>query len=400
MIPPSNRHRLFVACCLALSVTSMVFAIRAATLSELGGAFQLTDVQLGYINLMFFLGYPFATITGGLLFDAIGPKRMFTIAFVGHVSGLVLMINASGFGVLLASTLCLGFANGMIEAACNPLILDLYQGKERIKMYNRYQFWFPAGVVIGALIGFFAGKAGISWQVQAGLIILPAIVYGLMFLRESFPSLTSMETDVRKNLRFMLASPLYWFMVACMTLTATTELSTNQWVEKILGNAGAHPMLILIVVTGTMALGRLFSGPIVKRVHPAGILFGSAILSTTGILMLSQVTGWIVYFGAWVFALGVMYFWPTMNAFVATYLPRSGPPGMAVLGGMGMLATAIWQPVIGKWINEAKAAALAGGLAPAAAELAAGQAALANIAIFPMVLVFAFGGLYWRRKRL
>lgn len=184
-----------------------------------------------------------------------------------------------------------------------------------------------------------------------------------------------------------------------MTLTATTELGTQQWVERILGNSGASPMLILAMVTGLMAVGRYFAGPIIHRFNPPGVLLISAVISAFAIYLMSSATGNMVYLSAVLFAIGVCYFWPTMIGFVSEYTPKTGALGMSLIGGAGMFATSIWQPVIGSWLDNAKTAALNAGSSLEQAELIAGQQTLSNIAIFPMVLVVLFGILFTQRKK-
>ena len=49
---------------------------------------------------------------------------------------------------------------------------------------------------------------------------------------------------------------------------------------------------------------------------------------------------------------------------------------MSVVGGFGMVSTAIWQPIIGGWIDNAREKAAASGLEGDTLELAAGQATL------------------------
>ena len=186
-------------------------------------------------------------------------------------------------------------------------------------------------------------------------------------------------------------------MAVCMTLTATTELGTQQWIERILGKSGAHPMLILAMVTGLMAVGRFFAGPIIHRLNPAGVLLASSVIATAGIYMMSIATGGMIYLAAILFAIGVTYFWPTMIGFVAEYLPKTGALGMSLIGGAGMFATSIWQPVIGGWLDSERASAIAAGATPGAADLIAGQATLDNLATFPAILIVLFGILYFMR---
>jgi len=146
-----NKSQLFLAACIALIVTAMTFAIRAGILGDLGVQFNLTDSQLGWVNGMAFWGFPLATIFGGLLYNKLGARKLMIIAFISHLVGLVMTIYAGGFITLLVSSFLIGFANGSVEAACNPLIADMYTN-DRTAMLNKFHVWFPGGIVIGALV--------------------------------------------------------------------------------------------------------------------------------------------------------------------------------------------------------------------------------------------------------
>ena len=393
-----NQSRLFNASCIALITTAMTFAIRAGILNQLGIDFNLTDTELGWITSMAFLGFPVATITLGLLYNTLGPKQILWIAFISHLLGLVLTIFASGFWGLLISTFFIGFANGAVEAGCNPLIANMYPNNQTT-MLNKFHVWFPGGIVIGSLVSKFMTDMAMSWQMQIAIMIIPTLIYGMLIMGQRFPESDNLESDTSENIK-ALASPLFIFMMLCMTLTATTELGTQQWIEKLLGNAGANGMLVLAMITGLMAVGRYFAGPIIHRLHPLGVLFVSAIIATAGIGLMSIATGSMVYIAAILFAIGVMYFWPTMLGFTSEYMPKTGALGMSLMGGAGMFATSLWQPVIGGWLDSERTKALASGLTADAAELAAGQATLDNLAFFPALLIVAFGVLFFFRKRV
>jgi len=392
-----NPSRIFAASCLALTVTAMTFAIRAGILGQLSSSFVLSDTQLGWINSMAFLGFPVATMLGGLIYNLIGPRKMMYVAFAGHLLGLVLTIMASGFWGLLISTFFIGFANGSVEAACNPLIADIYH-RNKVTMLNRFHVWFPGGIMIGALLSAAMSKLGLGWQLQIAMILIPTVIYGYLVFTTKFPEMKHSEMSTRTNIR-ALFSPLYLFMLFCMSLTATTELGTQQWIERILSSSGAHPMLILAMITGLMAVGRQFAGPVIHRLHPTGVLLMSSIIAAAGIYFMSMASGPMVYVAALLFALGVMYFWPTMLGFVGEYLPKTGALGMSLIGGVGMFSAGWWQPVIGSWLDDSRANALASGLSAEAADLAAGQATLANMALFPLVLVVLFSLLFVFMRR-
>ena len=393
-----SKKTLFNASCIALIVTAMTFAIRAGILVELGNDFNLNNTQLGWINSMAFWGFPVATIFGGLLYNYFGPKKLLVFAFVAHLFGLILTIYASGFTLLLLSSFLIGFANGSVEAACNPLIADMYTSN-RTTMLNKFHVWFPGGIVIGALATNFMNTLGLGWQLKIAIMIIPTIIYGFMFFKAIFPKSENIDTDTSNNIK-SLFSLLFIFIAVCMTLTATTELGTQQWLQPLLEKSGANPMLILAMTTGIMAVGRYFAGPIVHKLNPIGVLFMSAIVSTVAIYFMSIADGTALYGAAILFAFGVCYFWPTMIGFVAEYIPKTGALGMSLVGGMGMFATGIWNPIIGSWIDTNTKNALESGLSQDLAEVVAGKATLANMTYFPLILIVFFGILFINRKKL
>lgn len=393
-----NKNKLFWAACISLVVTSMTFAIRAGILTQLGVDFGINNEQLGYINSMAFLGFPVAMIIGGLLYNSLGAKKILIIAFLCHMLGLILTIAAGGFWTLIISTFFIGFANGSVEAACNPMIADMYSNN-RTAMLNKFHVWFPGGLVIGSLVSKFMTDAGMGWQMQIATMFIPTLVYGFLAFTQKFPESENIESDTSKNIK-ALANPLFWFMMICMTLTATSEFIPQQWVETILGSSGASPMLVLALVTGIMALGRFFAGPIVHRLNPIGVLFMSAIITASAIYFMSVAEGGMIYVAAALFALGVCYFWPTMIGFTSEYTSKTGALGMSLMGGAGMFATSIWNPIIGSRLDTEKANAVASGLKGAVADVAAGKAVLSFMVYFPLTLVILFGILFVLRKKI
>lgn len=395
-----NPSRLFLASCLAIITTAFSFSIRAGILPQLGTEFKLTGEQLGFINSMFFFGFPISMVIGGLVYHTVGPKIIMQVAVLAHTLGILLTIYAGGYTGLLISTFFIGFGNGCTEAACNPMIADMYSSNKLNKMLGRFHMWFPGGIVIGSLISKFMTDSGFTWQAQIWILMLPTVVYAFLFFGQPFPK-PKVEgvTSLAKNFQAML-TPLYIVLFCCMALTAITEFGPNQWVAVVLSSSGADAMLVLALTFGVMTIGRLFTGPVVAQFGQTGVLLGGAMLAAIGIYMFSTVTGPIAYLAAVIFGLGVCFNWPTMIGFVAQRVPLSGALGMSIIGGVGMLSTSIFQPIIGRWIDSDHAEKAAAGLTGPALELAAGQATLSTMMTFPIILIFAFTLLFfWMRNR-
>jgi MFS transporter, putative metabolite:H+ symporter len=444
-----NNKRLFYGSCFALITTAFSFSIRAGILPQLGAEFNLNAEQLGFINSMWFLGFPISMIIGGLVYHTVGPKTIMQVAFISHALGIILTLYPGvlgGYTGLLVSTFLIGIGNGCTEAACNPMIADSYSGNLMSKMMNRFHMWFPGGIVIGSLVSKFMTDANLGWQAQIYIILIPTIIYAYLFWGQAFPTskveVTSANSSVKKSAPYFLIATvlaalpyvsslmdatnffteyskifyysalllcligvylafglLFTFMFLCMALTAITEFGPQQWVGLIMAKSGAQPMIILALVTGLMAVARYFGGELVHKFDQTGVLLGSAILATIGIYLFSTQTGGMAYVAAIFFALGVAYFWPNMVGFIADKIPLSGALGMSIIGGVGMFSSSIFQPIIGSWIDADKAEKAATGLTGDELELLAGQATLSKMVMFPGILIIAFTLLYFYMKK-
>jgi MFS family permease len=320
-------------------------------------------------------------------------------AFFAHTAGIILTIYSGGYTGLLISTLLIGLGNGCTEAACNPMIASAYSGKTMNILLNRFHMWFPGGIVIGSLVSLFMTKQNWGWEAQIWVILVPTLIYAVLFWGPTFPKPRAENASLAVTLKGMM-SWLFLYICICMTLTAISEFGPTQWVQLILAKSGAEPMVILALITGLMAVGRYFGGEFVHKFDQTGVLLGSAIFTTIGIFLLSTQTGAMTYVSAIIFAMGVCYFWPNMIGFTAEKIPASGAIGMSIVGACGMFSTSIWQPIIGGWIDKARVEAQATGLQGDALELAAGQATLSKMLAFPLTLIVLFIILFiWVRAR-
>ncbi|WP_223548904.1 sugar MFS transporter [Aestuariivivens sp. NBU2969] len=381
-----NKNRLFIASCIALIVTAMTFAIRARLETVFGPeGIGLTLEQIGYAFTPAFWGFTLAMIVGGPLVDSLGIKKITWIAFVTHAIGIVLTLLATSMTSLFVATLFVGIGNGMVEAALNPMIASIYPDN-KTKMLNRFHVWFPGGIVIGALVGYLIMDIiGLNWQVMVATLFIPLIIYGYLFFGQKFPVTERVQMGVSYGDMFKsVLRPLFIFMVLCMFLTAASELANTQRIESLLSKSIAKPLLVLAFINGIMALGRAFSGQVIHRLKPAGMLLFSAIFTFVGLWLLSSATGTMVIVAAAIFAIGVTFFWPTMLGFVAEYLPETGALGLSIMGGAGMFSVSVVLPIMGNMLDNASPGEV-----------------LRIMSILPAILIVVFIGLnvYMKKRK-
>lgn len=425
-----NQKRLFVASCLALLVTAITFAIRAKIEGVFSTDYGLTKEQVGYAFGPAFWGFALAMFFGGFIIDLVKTRTIVWLAFGMHFVGIILLLLARDMTSLFVANVFIGFGNGSVEAACNPLVATLFPNN-KTKMLNRFHVWFPGGIVIGGVLAWLVmDVAGLRWEILVSLLFIPLAIYGFLFLGQKIPetervtsgvsykemmrnigapytiiltvllmilaaSIPSLSLDFDSTWPYVIVGVivvlvvvegrlvnkitlLFPLVLLAMLLTASTELGTTQWINALLMTNGINPMIILVVVTGIMAVGRYFAGGLIHRLNPIGVLLGSAVISVAGLLLLSISSGAAMTLGAAaVFAIGVCYFWPTMIGVASEYIPKSGALGMSILGGAGFVATSMVLPIMGKSI-----------------ETAGPQITLRNMSVLPLILIVIFIVLY------
>ena len=371
------NKKLFNASCFALITTAMTFAVRAKIELVFKDDYGLTLEDIGIAFGPAFYGFTLAMIIGGFLVDLFGMKKIMNIAFITHLGGIILTLFARDFWMLFSGTLLIGIGNGMVEAACNPLIATLYPN-EKTKMLNRFHVWFPGGIVIGSVLGFLiVDIMGLSWMVLVGTLFIPLAIYVYLFAGQKFPPTDRVTSGVTYNemLKASFANPLFWFIGFCMLLTASTELATTQRISSLLEKTVSNPILVLAFINGIMMVGRLFAGDVVHKLSITKMLLFSSIFSFLGLLWLSSATGASSFLAAGVFAIGVCYFWPTMLSFVAVKIPDSGALGLSLMGGLGMFSVSIVLWVMGSMMDLD----------------ASGADTLYTLSILPVILIVLFG---------
>jgi fucose permease len=290
----------------------------------------------------------------------------------------------------------------MVEAACNPLVVSLYPNNKTV-MLNRFHVWFPGGNVIGGLLAYFIlSQFHLDWRLLMIPLFVAAIIYGVIFFKLKFPQTERVTSGVSTGEMFSSClKPLFLVMLACMFLTAATELGTTTWILGLLEGSGVSGILVLVFIFGVMALGRYFSGPFVHRFNPNGMLIFSALFSGIGLVLLSMFTGYAAFGAAFVFAVGICFFWPTMLGFVSEYLPKTGALGLSLMGGAGMFSVSLILPMMGKWLDNYKQEAIDKGMTASAADIFAGSHTFLKVAVMPAILLVMFTLVFiFQRKKL
>ena len=246
-------------------------------MGDFSSMYGLTNTQAGWVGGAALGGFAIAIIMLGPVIEKIGIAVSLKMAFVCHILGVILMMFADGFGQLMLGASVIAIGNGCVEAGCNPLVATLYSDNKTTRLNQFHVFW-PVGIIVGALFGFWVSNAAADAAIAAGvladsasvvadpatwsvafqqaydaaltgwtllglsalqakmaLVLVPTLIYGYMFLGQEIPQTERVQSNVSDDeVKASIASPLFLLMLCCMGLTATLELGPGRWMGEIM----------------------------------------------------------------------------------------------------------------------------------------------------------------------
>lgn len=354
-----NKQRLFIASCLSLVVTAMIFSIRGDITPAFREHFGISEGDAAWVSTLAFFGFASSILVASPLLDALGMRNLLYIACALHIGGLLGFIFAPSYSVLSGSMFIAGFGNGLIEAVINPLAATLYPDEKTHKL-NVLHAWWPGGLIIGGLLAILMTSLHFSWQLKMGIVLIPTVIYGILIFGQKFPPTERAAAGISAGEMVKTAfNPAFLLLLGCMMITASLELAPGGMLETVLRQtAQMSGTAILVYGSALMFVLRFFAGPIAHKLSPIGMMAVSVTLTGIGLFLLSTVTSaGLAYLAATVFYLGTCFMWPTMLGITSERFPQGGAFTMGLMGfaGQFMLGIVIFQ--MGKIIDRLGAAA-------------------------------------------
>jgi MFS family permease len=366
-----HKGKLFVASCVSLVTTSMVFAIRGDVAPAMSAAFQLTNEQMGLIFSPAFWAFTVAIFISGALVDAVGMRALHVLSAFGYLAGIALILIAphptspvasifddTGTSMLYAGFFIMGLSQGLVEGVINPLIATIY-ANEKTRKLNMLHAWWPGGLVIGGLLAALLTQAfNASWQIKLGIIAVPAVAYLLMALSLTYPKTERVISNISTGEMWREAGrPLFVLLFICMWMTAAAELAPDQWFPAVMGALvpQLQGVLFLVYTAGLMFLLRFYGSGIAHKA-PIATLVVCSLLTAAGLFWLGNLqpgaSPVVAFAAATIFGVGKTFFWPTMLGVTAEQFPRGGALLLSLMGGAGMLSVAVAIPIMGARIDQ------------------------------------------------
>ena len=322
---------------ISLGFLGMSRSFLGTALPSIRSTLDLTLIQVGTLTALLQLGFSVTVLFGGPISDTLKKSLVLLLGLLLLGIGLIFFGLAHWFWVSLLVTVLVGVGGGLIEASSNPLLIELYPGRESTLM-NLHHFFFALGSLAGPLIMGAALARSISWQwayVGYGLTVLLVLLL-LLSQRISSPR-TGKPLDMRTLLNLMRERTFLslFFIIFCGNGVQSGLIYwTVTFLKETHGFSISLASFSLSLFLICLAAGRLVSGYLLTKINDAVYLLVLFSLLLFFLMVSIYAPGtWVIpLLGACGLAMSGVF--PTLLGMAGKAYPAK--PGTA----MGLIATA------------------------------------------------------------
>lgn len=253
-------------------VTAMNGAVIITSLPQMAAELQLDLSTLSWVQNIYVLAWGSLMLMGGRMSDVLGRRLMMTASLLLFGGGTLWAgLSASAFS-LIASRLVQGIGAAILAPTSLALIMDYFEGSERVRVVSWYSSISGIGMCVGLILGgILTEKYSWRWGFYSYLPLIGWMMYLSHFtLGRQTPSKKSVASlDVKGTL--LSALGIFSFIYAI--------------------NGSEHPWvfgtLALLLLTLFLQVEKRAASPIMplhlynsvrSRAHGARILFAGAMM--------------------------------------------------------------------------------------------------------------------------
>lgn len=361
-------------------VSLIFFQITAATFTSLGVAlpFMIEEMQwtwysagLGFSVLAFMVGVG-SRIPSWTL-RQFGTRATFGIGGVVMAAGFVLLATTTGLNQYLAGAGLAGLGYTLCSVIPGVAVINQW-------LPHRRSFAIGAYMTIGGLGGV-AGPQIVTrivastgswrlhwWLMAASITVLATAALLLLSSPKEHADADAEPTEstekhsesvytTRWEWRFedVIRTPQYYIIVAAMTMTLFSGVTTNSWAVAHMGNLG----IAISIAAGALSahalinsLSRAFGGALATWVDPKWLLVSALFAEIIGMMALASadnMTNIVIFALGEGYGFGMCMFTTTM-LLVNYYGPKEAPKTMGTMYLITTLAT--FGPILGGYVAD------------------------------------------------
>lgn len=173
-----KRRFILAIVLLSYFVTAINGAIVITGLTDMSEEFRLNQSALSWVQNAYVLAWGGFMLLGGRLSDTFGRRQILNLALLLFGTGSLLAGIATSAAVLILSRFLQGIGAAVLAPTSLALIMDYFEGQERVKAIAWYSSISGLGMCVGLIIGGVLASF-FSWR-YGFFIYLPLILFMLI----------------------------------------------------------------------------------------------------------------------------------------------------------------------------------------------------------------------------
>ena len=287
---------------ISMSFLGMSRTFLGTALPAIRTSLDLNLIQAGTLTAFLQFGFALAVFVGGPLSDVFKKTTLLMLGCVLMALNLILFGLSHWFWLNVIGMGLVGIGGGLIESSSNPLLIQLFPGRESMVM-NLHHFFFAAGSLTGPLIVGAILAESIPWQwayIGFGLFVLLIFILFLSKRVSSSKGGKGVEFKAIGKLIQQRTLLALFFVAFCSN---GVQNGIGYWVVTLLRETRGFSIALasasLSLFFACLAAGRLFSSYVITKLEDAAFLLGLFFLVFVFLLISVLVPGkWAVPFFA------------------------------------------------------------------------------------------------------
>ena len=254
----------------SMSFIGMSRTFLGTALPAIRSTLDLNILRAGTLTALLQLGFSAAVLIGGPISDVFKKRTVLMLGCLSMGASLLLFGFSEWFWLNLIGIAFIGIGGGLIESSSNPLMIQLFPGREAMAM-QLHHFFFAVGSLAGPLIMGTILARSLPWQwgyVGFGLFVLATSLF-LLFQKTSTPLKRS--GFELKLVGRLVTEKTFLFLFFVTFFNSGIQNGICFWMVTFLkemkGLSIALASSSLFLFFACLALGRLFSSYLLTRFH-------------------------------------------------------------------------------------------------------------------------------------
>jgi len=297
---------------------------------------ELTILQAGTLTGLLQLGFSTAVFVGGPVSDIFKKRSLLMLGCLFIGTNLLLFGFSEWFWLNLIGIAFMGIGGGLIESSSNPLVIQLFPGRESMVM-QLHHFFFALGSLAGPLIMGVVLAKSIPWQwAYIGFGLFALSVFFFILLQGTSPPQKKGGFDLR-IVGGLMREKIFLSLFFTTFCVSGIQNGICFWMVTFLKETKGLSITLasssLFFFFACLAVGRLFSSYLLTRFHETSFLLTLfSLLFVCLMLAIFAAAKWAILFFA-LCGLALSGVFPSLLGMTGKIYSRI--PGAA----MGILAT-------------------------------------------------------------